>query len=77
MSIPLPCPDGELLAAIMRGHISSESETQAIGRHLAECAQCRAVANLLLDFDEPVVPGFTSEDSTDEASDEPACPPEE
>ena len=53
MTIPLPCPDGELLAALMRGSISSEEETQAVERHLSECAQCRAVADLIAGIDEP------------------------
>jgi predicted anti-sigma-YlaC factor YlaD len=52
MTIPLPCRDGELHAAILRGSVSSPSEMAAIERHLAECAQCRAVADLLSDFDE-------------------------
>ncbi len=52
MTIPLPCPDGELLAALMRGSISSEEETLAIEKHLAECAQCRLVADLIAGIDE-------------------------
>ncbi len=52
MTVPLPCPDGELLAALMRGSISSEEETQAIERHLSECAQCRLVADLITGIDE-------------------------
>ncbi|MBI1310966.1 sigma-70 family RNA polymerase sigma factor [bacterium] len=56
MAIPLPCPDGELLATILRGRVASAAGTATIARHLAECAQCRAVADLLSDFDEPLVP---------------------
>ena len=53
MTVPLPCSDGELLAALMRGSISSEEETQAIERHLSECVQCRLVADLIAGIDEP------------------------
>ncbi len=56
MTIPLPCPDSELLVAIMRGRITTAEETLAIERHLAECAQCRAVADLIAGFDEPLFP---------------------
>lgn len=52
MTIPLPCHDGELLAALMRGSISSEEETLAIEQHLSECAQCRLVADLIAGIDE-------------------------
>ncbi|MHC4877732.1 MAG: RNA polymerase sigma factor [Planctomycetota bacterium] len=62
MAVPLPCSDGELLAAIMRGSVTSDAETAALERHLAECAQCRLVADLIAGFNDDLLPDLTGDD---------------
>jgi serine/threonine protein kinase len=47
MTFPSPCPDSDLLKAIMRGSIEAE-EQQRIEQHLQACAQCRAVMDLII-----------------------------
>jgi serine/threonine protein kinase len=46
MNMPLPCPDSALLHVIRRGTISPEQELE-IAQHLEQCAQCRAVVEML------------------------------
>lgn len=46
MNMPLPCPDSALLHVIRKGSISPEQEKE-IEQHLEECAQCRAVVEML------------------------------
>lgn len=48
MTFPSPCPDSDLLRAIMRGSTDAD-EQQRIEEHLQTCAQCRAVMDLILD----------------------------
>lgn len=56
MTVPLPCPDGELLTALMRGQMMSAEEVAELERHLILCTQCRSVADLILGDDEPLIP---------------------
>jgi anti-sigma factor RsiW len=53
MNTPLPCPDGALLHAILRGSVSHEQELE-IARHLEDCSQCRAVVEMLCIDDGPI-----------------------
>jgi tetratricopeptide (TPR) repeat protein len=46
-----PCPDSALLAAFLDGALA-EYERTAVVTHLAECAQCRAVALTVVEFRE-------------------------
>src|SRR5262245_17398543 len=46
-----PCPDSALLAAFLDGTLADYERT-AVVTHLAECAQCRAVALTVVEFRE-------------------------
>lgn len=46
MNMPLPCPDSALLHVIRKGSTSPEQELE-IAQHLEQCAQCRAVVEML------------------------------
>jgi tetratricopeptide (TPR) repeat protein len=46
-----PCPDSALLAAFLDGSLSDYERT-AVVSHLAECAECRAVAMTVVEFRE-------------------------
>jgi len=46
MSLPLPCPEGDLLRAILRGTVEPKDE-ERIALHLESCEQCRRTLDLL------------------------------
>lgn len=66
MSFPLPCPDGILMRTIQDGTLSPERDAE-LEEHLKDCAQCRAVLDMILTPDEPI-PGS---DGPQESSVEP------
>lgn len=51
MSISLPCPDSDLLHAILRGSASAHDQ-EAIARHLEECTDCRRTVDMVSGFDD-------------------------
>jgi len=53
MALPLPCPDGVLLRAVREGRTSVEFEAE-LAEHLKQCAQCRAVVEMILAEDAPI-----------------------
>lgn len=57
MNIPLPCPESDLLRAILRGRIDPDEEDR-IAAHLDSCEQCRRTIDLIASADadgEPTV----------------------
>lgn len=66
MNLPLPCPEGALLNAILQGSVTPAQESE-IAAHLEECTQCRAVVEMLsIDDDNPIAEPSSESKLTDQ-----------